>query len=48
MLFRGEEMDVWKIWEMVSEVNDMYYGMEEIRQPQEIEEDESIVSRRSE
>ena len=40
MLFRGEEMNVWKLWETISEVNDMYYGIEEIHQHPEIEEEE--------
>ena len=44
MLFRGEEMNIWKMWEMVSEVNDIYYGIEEIRQPPEIEDEEEQLS----
>ena len=43
MLFRGEEMNIWKMWGMVQEVNNMYYGIEEeTRQPLEIEEEEAI------
>ena len=35
------QMDIWKMWNMVSIVNDMYYGIEEIRRPPEIDEEES-------
>lgn len=36
-------MDIWKLWELISEVNDMYYGVEKPTLNFE-EEEEEIIS----